>query len=124
MLAALLGPAPAQFYFFEELESGIHPTRIHLLLQLIEQTVAEGKLQVVATTHSPHLLLLLKPAMQECVSLVYRLEGTGDARISRLLDIPDTRRVLETDDLGHLHASRWFESVLTFDAAKSDEAAA
>ncbi|MBW4579924.1 MAG: ATP-binding protein [Tildeniella nuda ZEHNDER 1965/U140] len=48
MLAALLGSEPAQFYFFEELDNGIHPTRLHLLLQLIEQKVPEGKIQMVA----------------------------------------------------------------------------
>ena len=56
MIAAMLGPKPAKFYFIEELENGIHPTRLHLLLQLIEQKVAEGNIQVVATSHSPQLL--------------------------------------------------------------------
>src|SRR5262249_38629135 len=35
MIAALLGPQPARHYFFEELDNGIHPTRLGLLLQLI-----------------------------------------------------------------------------------------
>jgi len=56
MIAAMLGTKPARFYFFEELENGIHPTRLYLLLQLIEQKVTGGKIQVVATSHSPQLL--------------------------------------------------------------------
>ncbi|MEO5337808.1 MAG: AAA family ATPase [Magnetospirillum sp. WYHS-4] len=40
IIAALLGPHPASFYFFEEIDNGIHPARLHLLLQLIEQVVA------------------------------------------------------------------------------------
>ncbi len=56
MLAAMLGTKPARFYFFEELENGIHPTRLHLLLQLIEHKVSGGAIQVVATSHSPQLL--------------------------------------------------------------------
>src|SRR5579883_934398 len=35
-LAAFLGPHPSSFYFFEELENGIHPTRLSLLLDLVE----------------------------------------------------------------------------------------
>ena len=55
-LAAFLGPNPSQFYFFEELENGIHPSRLGLLLDLIETQVKEKGVQVVATTHSPELL--------------------------------------------------------------------
>ena len=61
IIAAMLGPKPAKLYFIEELENGIHPTRLHLLLQLIEQKVAEGNIQVVATTHSPQLLGVSPP---------------------------------------------------------------
>src|SRR5262245_61163524 len=56
MIAAMLGPDPARFYFFEELDNGIHPTPLYLLLQLIEQSVGGGMIQAVGTTHSPQLL--------------------------------------------------------------------
>ena len=55
MIAALLGPDAARFYFLEEIDNGIHPTRLYLLLQLIEQQTRKGKVQVVTTTHSPQL---------------------------------------------------------------------
>ena len=55
-LAAFLGPHRSSFYFFEELENGIHPTRLGLLLDLIENQVKNKGIQVVATTHSPQLL--------------------------------------------------------------------
>jgi len=35
ILAALFGPEPASFYFIEELENGIHPTQLSLLVDLI-----------------------------------------------------------------------------------------
>ena len=53
MLAALLGPDPARLYFFEEIDNGIHPSRLNLLIDLIEQQTAKGEIQVIATTHSP-----------------------------------------------------------------------
>lgn len=43
LIAAMFSPDPARFYFFEELDNGIHPTRLHLLLQLIEQSVQGGR---------------------------------------------------------------------------------
>ena len=114
MLAALLGSEPAQFYFFEELDNGIHPTRLHLLLDLIEQKVSEGKIQMVATTHSPQLLRLLSQKSLESASLTYRLSGHPDAKIQRILDIPDARRLIEKKDLMRLHESGWLETAMAF----------
>ncbi|MBI3795504.1 MAG: AAA family ATPase [Deltaproteobacteria bacterium] len=122
MIAALLGPEPARFYFFEELENGIHPTRLHLLLQLIEQRVSRGTIQMVATTHSPHLLGLISPTTLKHASLTYRLENKPDARIRRILDIPEARSVIEKQDLTRLHASGWLEDAVAF--VENEEAAA
>ncbi|MBW4474143.1 MAG: ATP-binding protein [Stenomitos rutilans HA7619-LM2] len=114
MLAALLGSEPAQFYFFEELDNGIHPTRLHLLLELIEQKVSEGKIQMVATTHSPQLLRLLSSKSLESASLTYRLPEHPDAKIQRILDIPDAKRLIEKGDLADLHESGWLENAMYF----------
>src|SRR5436190_20001058 len=73
MLAALLAPGPAELYFFEELENGIHPTRLYLLLQCIEQRVSRGTIQSVVTTHAPQLLRLLSPYKLQDAALIYRL---------------------------------------------------
>lgn len=114
MIAALLGSSPAKLYFFEELDNGIHPTRLHLLLQLIERQVYQGKIQMIATTHSSQLLRLLSPNLLESVSLTYRLENRPDAKIIRILDIPNAQEVLEKQTLAHLHESAWLENVMEF----------
>ncbi|MGC8638242.1 MAG: AAA family ATPase [Isosphaeraceae bacterium] len=36
ILGALFGPEPASLYFIEEIENGIHPARLGLLVDLIE----------------------------------------------------------------------------------------
>jgi predicted ATPase len=114
MIAALLGSEPAKLYFFEEIDNGIHPTRLHLLLQLIEHQVAQGKIQVVATTHSPQLLRLLSPQSLEYASLTYRLADRSDAKIKRILDIPEAKRVIQEQDLARLHESGWLEDAVEF----------
>ena len=114
MMAALLAPEPARFYFIEELENGIHPTRLHLLLELIERQVAARNIQIVATTHSPQLLGLLSKESLKYASLIYRLEGSSDARIKRILNIPDAKRVIEEQNLVRLHASGWLEDAVEF----------
>jgi len=114
MIAAMLGTRPAKFYFFEELENGIHPTRLNLLLQLVEQKVAGGEVQVVATSHSPQLLAFLSEKARESAALVYRLENRSDARIRRIIEIPEARRVLSEQDIARLHASGWLEDAVAF----------
>lgn len=122
ILAALLGPEPARFYFLEELENGIHPNRLALLVQLLESTTAQGKTQVVATTHSPQLLRLLSRSSLDHASVVYRLPGTSAGQIKRIVDIPHIREVLKTQDLARLHESGWLEDVLNFaEAPEPDE---
>lgn len=118
LIAAMLGPDPVRFYFIEELDNGIHPARQWLLLQLIEQSVAAGKIQVVGTTHSPQLLAFLNPESQEAASLVYRLPKQPDAHVRRILDLPDARSVLRECDLnlGRLLESGWMENVVDFEA--------
>ena len=121
VIAALLGPEHADLYFIEELENGIHPTRIDLLLQLIEQSVAAEDIQVMATTHSPQLLRLLNEETLESASVVYRHEGRPDAQITRVKDIPYVDEVLERKDLGRLFESGWLEDSLSAAQAPSDE---
>jgi predicted ATPase len=114
MIAAMLSVKPARFYFFEELENGIHPTRLYLLLQLIEQKVAGGKIQVVATSHSPQLLGFLSEKARADASLVYRLANQPDAKIRAILEIPEAKRVLQEQDLARLHSSGWLEDAVAF----------
>lgn len=114
MIAALLGPDASRFYFFEELDNGIHPARLHLLLNLIERQAALGKVQVVATTHSPQLLALLSPGTLEHASLIYRLPDSHEGRIKRILDIPGAAEVIEKQDIAKLHATGWLEDAAYF----------
>jgi predicted ATPase len=120
ILAALFGPTPASFYFIEELENGIHPTRLSLLVNLIESQTKRRDIQVVATSHSPQLLQFLSTESLEHAALVYRLPDHPDAQIKRIVEIPDARRVIKEQPVSVLHASSWFEDVLDF--AEDEEA--
>lgn len=58
LLAVFRHPDPPSVVFIEELENGLDPRTIHLLVEEIRGFLAAGG-QVVATTHSPYLLDLL-----------------------------------------------------------------
>jgi predicted ATPase len=113
MIAALMGPDAASFYFLEEIDNGIHPTRLHLLLQIIEERTKDGDVQVVTTTHSPQLLGMLSPEARQHASLVYRGED-GNGHVQSILELPDARRVIESQNLARLHESGWLEDAVAF----------
>lgn len=114
LLAALLGNQRSRFYFFEEPENGIHPNRLSLLLQLMEQEVANGSMQIVITTHSPLLLNFLSPASLEYASLMYRVGDRAESRITKIMDIPNAREIVANDGLSSLLDSGWLEDAMYF----------
>ena len=120
-LAAFLGPHRSSFYFFEELENGIHPTRLSLLLDLVQNQVKHKGIQVVATTHSPQLLGRLSEESLKRAHLVYRLPDEPDARIIRVLDMPHADDVITMNRVAHLHATGWFESTAYFMQPDADD---
>ena len=60
LLALLRHPLPPPLIVIEEIENGLDPRSIHLLVEEIRNAVQGGITQVVLTTHSPYLLDLLK----------------------------------------------------------------
>jgi len=117
MLAALLNEDDGGLYFFEEIDNGIHPARLHLLLDLIERQTAKGKIQVVATTHSPDVLNLINDTTFESAVVVYRDEDSADAVIRRVAELPNARELRKSQGLGRLHAGGWMENILSFEQA-------
>ena len=59
LLAVLRHPEPPPVIFIEELENGLDPRTLHMIVGEIQRVVASGRSQVIATTHSPYLLDLL-----------------------------------------------------------------
>ena len=102
-------------YFLEELDNGLHPTRLHLLIELLETRVKQTNLQIIATTHSSQLLRLLSYETLQNTSLTYRLENQPDAKIKRIFDIsPETETLIKEQSLARLHESGWLENIMEF----------
>jgi len=59
LLAVMRHPTPSPVIIIEEIENGLDPRTIHLLVDEIRYFVESGRGQVVVTTHSPYLLDLL-----------------------------------------------------------------
>ena len=118
LLAALLGEDPARLHFFEEIDNGIHPVRLHLLIDLIERQTAKGRVQVVSTTHSPELLSMVNDRTFGNMSVVCHLEDIEDSIIRPVANLPNAGELRKAQGLGRLLAGGWMETALAF--AESD----
>ena len=121
MLAALLGENPARLYVFEEIDNGIHPSRMRLLLDLIEGQTAKNEIRVVTTTHSPDLLSIVGNDTFEHTSVISRRQDTDDAVIRRIAELPRANELRQSQGLGPLHASGWMEDAISFTEEDSSD---
>ena len=116
ILAALFSPSASGIYFFEEIDNGIHPNRVWLLMDLLQNEAVRKDAQIITTTHSPQMLTFMNDDTFESASVVYRDEDYEDAIIRPLADIGDAKKLRKADGgLGELHATGWMETILGFD---------
>ena len=59
IIALLRHPQPPSLIVIEELENGLDPRTLSLVIDEIRNALEAGKTQIIATTHSPYLLDLL-----------------------------------------------------------------
>jgi predicted ATPase len=59
LLACLRHPMPPQLLVIEEIENGLDPRTLNLVVEEIRAAITGGTTQVILTTHSPYLLDLL-----------------------------------------------------------------
>ncbi|HET7499635.1 MAG TPA: ATP-binding protein [Kofleriaceae bacterium] len=111
-LVALLTSPPGTMIVLEEPDVGLHPSRIRLLAELLEQIVSKRELQVIATTHSPTLLAHLSPEALGHVIAFGRDRETGDTICSRLEDLAHFATLRDAKNIEHLLSTGWLERAL------------
>ena len=88
LLAVLRNPDPPPLIVIEEIENGLDPRTIHMILDEIRMAVQGGQSQVIVTTHSPYLLDLLP---LQTLILVQRENG-GEPTFWRPSDSKDVQK--------------------------------
>ena len=121
LLGALLSEDHGGLYFLEEIDNGIHPSRLSLLVELIEKQTAKSGIQVVTTTHSPDFLGLINDSTFENTSVIYRDESAANSVIRPVSDLPKVRHLRQSQGLGRLLANGWMEDALAFSELDNEE---
>lgn len=93
----------------EEIENGIHPSRLRLLVELLKSQSGGSGPQVFATTHSPVVLAWLEESDYETTFLCKRDEETGASIIRPISEIPSLIEQVKKQPIGELFAEGWLE---------------
>lgn len=109
--AAFFQPDMPDVLTIEEIENGIHPSRLRLLVELLKSQAAT-KTQIIATTHSPVLLAWLKESDYPSTFFCKRNEETGASEIKPLSEIPKFAGLAAKQPIGELFAEGWLEGAL------------
>ena len=114
LAAVFFQPDMPSLVTIEEIENGLHPSRLRLLLELLRSQAERRDVQVIATTHSPRLLEWLEEEEYATTFFCRRDEETGATEIRPLTEVPDFMDVVRKPDqrISDLFAEGWFEGAL------------
>ncbi len=111
LAAAMFQPDPPGLLCLEEIENGIHPTRLRLLLELFRARSGEGR-QIVATTHSPLVLEWLTQEEYAHALWFHRDDETGETHVTPLSQVPGLVDAVRRRPISELLSEGWLETVL------------
>lgn len=110
LVFAALGVRGRQTLVIEEIENGINPARLAILIKMLEQTVDSfDNLQVIASTHSPGLLDFASKSTT-AASIIIGWDAQNKCSYPlRLSDIPRLSEAVKETTLGALQAEGWLQ---------------
>lgn len=103
LATALLAGDRPRLLLLEEIENGLHPARLRVLVELLLATQGQG--QVIATTHSPAFLSLWPHALHDHILIVTR--GDDGTTVLPLPQMPGYERALASERLADLQIEGW-----------------
>lgn len=109
----VLGVGGRRTLVIEEVENGINPARLVLLVRLL-QTASETEpgLQVIASTHAPGILdYASESVLSDSVFIGWDAETQGSCAIP-LMSIPSLEEVRPFSSMGDLQSEGWFQAAM------------
>ncbi|MBN1293557.1 MAG: AAA family ATPase [Candidatus Latescibacteria bacterium] len=96
----------------EEFDNGLHPSRVHVLVDAIASCCQNRKLNVFVTTHNPATLNTLQSDQLNGVVLCTRSETEQTFKLVKLNELPRYDELLERGRLGDLVTQRIIDQYL------------
>ncbi|HEX7942369.1 MAG TPA: AAA family ATPase [Gemmatimonadaceae bacterium] len=112
MLVALRTASSGSIFLVEEIDVGLHPARLHVLVEFLEALARERRIQVIATTHSPVLLQAVPRETLLSAVVFGRVPEHEGTIMRRLGDLPRFEETLERSGIDELFSTGWLEMAL------------
>lgn len=96
----------------EELDNGVHPSRVPILAEALFDCATRNSLHVLATTHNPATMNALSNEQLNAVLLVVSNRSAGEAQLVRLHELAGYVEFIEQGRLGDLITRRVYEQHL------------
>jgi len=113
LAAAFFQPSMPKILVIEEIEKGLHPSRLRLLLELMRSQSKRTGTQVFATTHSPTLLNWLTEEDRKTTFVCTRDAESGATKMRSLAEVPRLEELIQKNyNLDQLFEEGWLESAL------------
>lgn len=119
--AALLSAPEGSLVVVEELDNGVHPSRVGALLERIRNVAVRRKLRVLLTTHNPAMLDELPDRALPDVVVCFRHPDSGDSRLVKLSDLDQYVELVAAGRLGNLVTQGVLERMIKDEQRRTPE---
>ena len=113
ILTALLTRPEGSQIIIEEVDNGLHPSRLELLVRMLREIGKRRKIDILITTHNPALLDALGPEIVPFVVVANRDSETGESQLAVLEDIQNFSKLYASASLGKLTTNGAIERSLS-----------
>jgi predicted ATPase len=119
ILVALLTRPEGSQLIIEEVDNGLHPSRVGILIKILKELGEQRKIDILVTTHNPALLDNLGPEMVPYVEVAHRDIETGTSQLTLLEDINNLPKLFASGTLGKITMQGKLEKSLTHSEPKN-----
>jgi predicted ATPase len=113
ILTALLTRPQGSLIVIEEIDNGLHPSRVKILIDVLHEIGSERQIDILMTTHNPALLDQLGPEMIPFIIVAHRSHITGASELTLLEDIKVLPKLLAGGSIGKLVTEGEIEEMLS-----------
>lgn len=112
IVAAMLTREEGSLLVIEEVDNGLHPSRAHVLVDMLNALGRERGIDVIVTTHNPALLDAAGARMLPFITVAHRDEKSGASMLTQLEDIRQLPKLMASGSLGRLASGGRIEAAL------------
>lgn len=118
IVTAMLTRQPGSLLVIEEVDNGLHPSRAHVLVDMLRTLGKRRRIDVIVTTHNPALLDAAGARMVPFITVAHRDDNTGASLLTQLEDVQQLPKLMAAGSLGRLSSEGRIEAALKLETAQ------